>query len=575
MAARLRSGASPVGGLNVPPERLDKLIMHGGLLDKLRSGTALALMAGALAVTAPASAADSSPPVINAAGGTWSTDGLRIAYDTGQLRVHRADVDLLPYDAVTTTGVRVTGPSSGIFLRVGDRLVGKAMAGMGAPAEAITAREDWTSVRQSGGSTTGAGTVTSTLDWTQPGTLREYSVDVALQYDGVGSEVHETFTVQVPDGNADVVKLYQVMRSSLTYGFGQQSPGRIGAIGYDGSVVGIKGGAATRQSGTFVGTFPRLSGEYLDGGRDLPPTLDGSDFSPGAYKELGVSWDLGELQGGGRGSVPRGDAQTVEQDLQFGPDPALVAERLETITLAIGSRIPLSARTATVQVSTRSGREPAMTVSDGTCGLKGHVVTLRRVGPCSITAALGNDAGHSSGYGVIGFEVYADSAPTGNLIPVPKNPPRSGPLQRTVAWHRSRGGLGAEPVETRVWEPIPRGGAATVTDGFGFGSSGLNAGGLTQVRFLTPMLFSAHAVECEGHSDYAEPLVHQQRLSLARAEAVCAALSRHGLTAMTTSRGYGGTWPAVVGHDTAMRSVVGGNQALRPDNRRVVVVVTR
>jgi outer membrane protein OmpA-like peptidoglycan-associated protein len=465
------------------------------------------------------------------------------------------------------SSARDASPGNGIYLRVGDHLVGKPMAEMDTPAGAISRRDGWSAVSQSGGSAAGPGTITSTLSWTQPGTGRVYGVGVTLHYAGAGSDVHETFTVHVPEGNTDVVKLYQVMRSASSMGFGQQSPRRAGTISDEGTVVGIRGSAATRQTGTYVGSQVY---QWPTTGRDFPAdvadTPYGGNYEPHMHATdrpatTGIDWDVSALQGGSAGSVPAAGVQTVEQDLQLGRDPSLLAAREESITVEPVSTTPLTRRMLRLKLSTRSGRTPRVELDywDGSCGnVRGTTVTLLAAGSCNLVAWLPNDSGHKKARAHVSFRI---SDPTSRAaIPVPRKPATTGPLQYTVALGHSR----------RGWD-APWG---TPTSAFGWGSARLTDAGHSWIQSQAISLRAARTIECEGYADFAEPAAQQRALSLARARAVCAALWTNGVNATMTSVGYGGTWPAVVGGgDPAMRPVVGGRAAVRPENRRVVVVV--
>ena len=85
------------------------------------------------------------------------------------------------------------------------------------------------------------------------------------------------------------------------------------------------------------------------------------------------------------------------------------------------------------------------------------------------------------------------------------------------------------------------------------------------MEFLARHLRQAHAITCEGYTDYAGVAAHELTLSQQRAHTVCAALVADGARVSTTAHGYGGARPVVVG----------GTPESRAENRQVVVTVDR
>jgi len=263
------------------------------------SGSILALLAGALTATPTPARAVSGPVTINAEGGTTSTNGLRVSLDRGWIRVLSDRTEVLPVlEPPADQHVEDLGPqpparpTNGIYLRVGSTVVGGPLEYFDAVSAPLKTRSDWTKVTESGGSTRGQGTIISRLSWRQPRTGKVYAVDIRLDYPGRGAEVGERFTVHVPRGNREVVKLYQLMMTPPGHGYGYLNPLRIGIFPW-GSVrddtVGIRGTADTRVTGLYVGpyglmvakrlgTYARFDGPFLASGRDLPASLIGSPF---------------------------------------------------------------------------------------------------------------------------------------------------------------------------------------------------------------------------------------------------------------------------------------------------------
>ena len=152
-------------------------------------------------------------------------------------------------------------------------------------------------------------------------------------------------------------------------------------------------------------------------------------------------------------------------------------------------------------------------------------------------------------------------------IAVPANPGAyRGPQRWTRARSTSRGGTDANPITSLGARQLVRGEAAAMSmlGLFEFDSAVLTGVGQAEVRLLAAHLRAARTVTCEGYADYAGQARHERTLSLQRAAIVCQALIRYGAHVRTTTRGYGGTRPVIVG----------GTPVSREANRRVVVFVT-
>ncbi len=93
----------------------------------------------------------------------------------------------------------------------------------------------------------------------------------------------------------------------------------------------------------------------------------------------------------------------------------------------------------------------------------------------------------------------------------------------------------------------------------------LTTAGRALIKHLAASLGGAKAITIEGHADYADRASRTRRLSLDRAEAVLAELTKLGITATPITAGQGATQPAVIG----------GTPTQRNENRRVVITVIR
>jgi outer membrane protein OmpA-like peptidoglycan-associated protein/DNA-binding beta-propeller fold protein YncE len=155
------------------------------------------------------------------------------------------------------------------------------------------------------------------------------------------------------------------------------------------------------------------------------------------------------------------------------------------------------------------------------------------------------------------------------LIAIPRDPDAydSDVQRRTKAYARSYRGLVAMDIPDLRGRAMQPGQAATLSDKglFEFDSDRLTAKGRAEVRGLVRSLRYSEAVRCEGYTDYAGEDDHELDLSRGRSKAVCRALRSYGADVDTSTVGYGGARPVVVGSTPESRE----------GNRRVVVVVTR
>jgi outer membrane protein OmpA-like peptidoglycan-associated protein len=152
-------------------------------------------------------------------------------------------------------------------------------------------------------------------------------------------------------------------------------------------------------------------------------------------------------------------------------------------------------------------------------------------------------------------------------VAIPKKPKNyHGPRLYTKALNTSHNGTWAHPIPDLGKRQLTVGEAATLSKSslFGFNSPVLTAAGHAAVKNLAGHLRLAHAVSCEGYTDYAGAAHHEKTLSGQRAVAVCQALKHYGAHVKTVTHGYGGARPVVIG----------GSPRSRAANRRVVVLVT-
>jgi outer membrane protein OmpA-like peptidoglycan-associated protein len=152
-------------------------------------------------------------------------------------------------------------------------------------------------------------------------------------------------------------------------------------------------------------------------------------------------------------------------------------------------------------------------------------------------------------------------------IKVPAHPKAyAGPLRHTEATMRTHSGSLAVPVAWADGHDLidPE---AVVLDGAGlFLDDGSNPTGALKaaIALLDSSLDRVRALQCQGNTDYSGAAAANQSLSKKRAQTVCSLLHGDNPDIPTSSAGYGGDDPVVVG----------GTAAERPGNARVVVVVT-
>jgi outer membrane protein OmpA-like peptidoglycan-associated protein len=152
-------------------------------------------------------------------------------------------------------------------------------------------------------------------------------------------------------------------------------------------------------------------------------------------------------------------------------------------------------------------------------------------------------------------------------IAVPADPAGyTGARRHTVAAARTHSGAIAVPVKWARGHQVVKGEALALTNGslFVFNSATITTVARAELARLSASLTLVTSVRCEGYTDFGGAASHERSLSVQRAQAVCALVQRHRHGISTTSVGYGGTRPVIVG----------GSTDNRVENRRVVIAVT-
>jgi outer membrane protein OmpA-like peptidoglycan-associated protein len=153
-------------------------------------------------------------------------------------------------------------------------------------------------------------------------------------------------------------------------------------------------------------------------------------------------------------------------------------------------------------------------------------------------------------------------------IPIPANPVAyRGPLVHTKARYRTHNRSIAVPIPWADGHTLVAGQALVLTPPglFTYGGATLNKTAKRELLALQGSLSRVISIKCQGYADYGPPPAFLHTLSVKRAKVTCAALKADKPSIRTTTIGYGGTFPVIVG----------GTAAQRAQNRRVVIVITR
>ncbi len=268
-----------------------------------------------------------------------------------------------------------------------------------------------------------------------------------------------------------------------------------------------------------------------------------------------------------------GDSVTVfPADPTVPAAPTIVSATGTPGQIALRVQAPRNTGHSTIvryEVSTDGGTHWSTLTTSGSSPYSG-TVTVATNGvtyPVQVRAVNGIGTGRVSATTVVMVPAPGALAPVAPVpIPVPANPKAyKGPQIPTVAKDHSFKGVPATPIPN-LTGLLGVGKAATLSgDGlFTFDSARLTPAGRAQIAALAARLGHAKTVRCEGYTDYDGNNGHELTLSQQRAATVCKALAAAGAKVRTSSLGYGGQRPAVIG----------GTAQSRAANRRVVVLVT-
>lgn len=257
-----------------------------------------ALLTATMVGTASPSHAADNQITLNSAGGTNSTDGIRVVYKGGSWQVIRNGTGQLynpnslpegPDTVYNGTWLTVSDGSSGEV--VGSNLV--------ATGNGIT-YSPWTAVNTTGSSTAGSGSFTSDLTAVIGGLT--YVVHLTVNYSAPNSYFTQTYTVDIPAGNTKEVRLYNAYDTFLSggdSGAGFYSAGPPTQVGVVKNVIEalqyVSGPTwAGYASTTYTGIVDSDQGWGQGFGTNYPNEINPD---PNTDNGIGVNWDFGTSPG--------------------------------------------------------------------------------------------------------------------------------------------------------------------------------------------------------------------------------------------------------------------------------------
>ena len=261
------------------------------------------LTVGALIAADPASATAFAPAVeLNSTGGTGAGDGLRITYGSGQIQVHRNGTAQMHDGAASPSGNTTSTLLNGIYLQIGNTLVGPQHAAI---ADTTLTPASWTSITATAPT---SDVILSTLTYTAGLTYRIY---LTIGYEHATDQYFtENLQVEVPGGNSDVVKLYRTIDTELdgsdtgagfydvtdatrpTVGVRGSDPTHIEAFRRTGNLPWT-GYWSGQSSCMYSDTCTATSNQgFLNRGLDFPASGSSINTTPSTNNGIGLVWDL-------------------------------------------------------------------------------------------------------------------------------------------------------------------------------------------------------------------------------------------------------------------------------------------
>ncbi len=569
-------------------------------------GVAVSMLAAGLAVTAVPASAFSPSVELNATGGTDASNGLRIKYGSGQIQVVRNGVDQMHATGSFPGSTTASTLLNGIYLRVGNTLVGPRHAGV---SGGTLTPVEWTSITATN---SGSTQILSTLTYTT-GSLT-YQINVTLDYLAATDQYFtENLVVQFPVGNVDVVKVYRTIDTQLDgsdtgagfYDVTDSTRPTVGVRSADLThVLAFRKTSGPAWTGYWSGQSSCMYSDtctattglgYLNRGTDFPASAASVDSNAATNNGIGIEWDLALADGGALHTIPTGTEYTFQHEVVVGellptvttfdqPADAVLSDGFIELSMAGVNGGYVEYSSSTEEVCTVDGPDvTTITPSD----VPVATVTFLAEGTCTLTANQAASGGHTAADPVTrSLLVMATPTPTPTptpTLPVEKPLPKidrsrwvkipsdpnsvHGKEKKTKAFNASFSGIDAYPIRKLGSRELVKGEAASLSPRgfFRFDSAKLTKKGRAEAKAMVNNLEAAKTIRCEGYADYAGNRNHELDLSLHRAKAFCKALKKYGADVVTKTRGYGPERPAVVG----------GTARGRKENRRVVIVIRK
>jgi hypothetical protein len=273
----------------------------------------MTLLSGLLIAIMPlsAQAASEAQVVINASGGNAGDPGLRIHYANGEIQVFRRGVPQL-FEGLEPS----PSPNGTLYNAIALNLEGLAYT----PVAYMVPGASFSQTTQAGGSASGSGTITGTLDTGVVGFL----ANVTINY--VYPNEYFNVTIAIDRGLTTVpLKLYHfgIPHSDmwLSPGLYIDSPRTVGisASGTFQAFRQVSGSAWTAH----ISDWYSLSWNQVGNGLDFSNSIN---TGSGSIKSFGVVWDLGTAPG----------SQTVSYEMVFSDAPLPLPAQMAAPTGVVG-----------------------------------------------------------------------------------------------------------------------------------------------------------------------------------------------------------------------------------------------
>lgn len=232
---------------------------------------------------------------LNSDGGTNSSNGIRVGYQSGRFQVWRNGSGQIynqtspPHLASYQISLAIIDTDGS-----GNPITGSSQVLSSNCWSGDISCSEFDAIDTVGSSSTGSGSFTSTLSGTYDG--RTYSVQLDVDYTAPQQFFTQKFTVTVPDGNTKLVRLYTALDSYLDGGdrgpgFYNASPAQVGVV--KGVIQAFQHVAGSAWEGYYSGYYETAL-ERARSGRPFDNTIDTSASTDNGY---GVNWNFGNTPG--------------------------------------------------------------------------------------------------------------------------------------------------------------------------------------------------------------------------------------------------------------------------------------